>query len=160
MANDACSEIFSTRTDFMSRALSLSRRALPDCLPNPPVGCVLVSQGEILAEGYTRFPGHHHAEVEALSKLPDGAGSVEAYVTLEPCSFRGRTPSCAQALIDRGVQRVYVALIDPHPLNQGRGIEMMRSAGLEVFTGIEKEAVAGFIGSYLNIDPLYQQYRL
>ncbi|ART62616.1 bifunctional diaminohydroxyphosphoribosylaminopyrimidine deaminase/5-amino-6-(5-phosphoribosylamino)uracil reductase RibD [Kushneria marisflavi] len=143
---------------FMRQALAASRLALPHCLPNPPVGCVLVSRGTIVARGHTQPPGHCHAEAHALSQLAT-ASDLEAFVTLEPCSFHGRTPSCAQALIDFGIRRVNVAMIDPHPLNQGRGIEMMRRAGIEVRIGIEQALMARFISPHLDIDPRYQSLK-
>ena len=140
---------------FMRQALAASRLALPHCLPNPPVGCVLVDQDTIVARGHTQPPGHFHAEAHALSQLATVSG-LEAFVTLEPCSFNGRTPSCAQALIDSGIRRVNVAMIDPHPLNQGRGIDMMRRAGIDVRVGVERVMVARFISAHLDIDPRYQ----
>lgn len=104
---------------FMHQALSEGRRALPACLPNPPVGCVLVRNGQIIARGFTQAPGQHHAEAMAMAQLDGDADDVTAYVTLEPCSFHGRTPSCATALVKRGIQRVCVAMLDPDPRNAG-----------------------------------------
>ncbi|MDH3601065.1 MAG: deaminase, partial [Candidatus Tectomicrobia bacterium] len=86
---------------FMWEALHEGRKALPDCRPNPPVGCVLVRDGRIIARGYTHQPGAHHAEAMALSQISGGLDDVTAVVTLEPCSFYGRTPSCAQTLVER-----------------------------------------------------------
>lgn len=143
---------------FMRQALAVSRLALPHCLPNPPVGCVLVANDRVIARGHTQPPEHPHAEAHALSQLRRADG-LEAYVTLEPCSFQGRTPSCAQALIDCGIRRVQVAILDPHPLNQGRGIEMMRLAGIDVQVGVESESVTRFISDYLDIDPFYQKLK-
>jgi pyrimidine deaminase RibD-like protein len=85
---------------FMRAALKEGRKALSDCLPNPPVGCVLVKADQIIASGYTQLPGQQHAEAIALSKVPGNLSDVIAYVTLEPCSFYGRTPSCAKAFVD------------------------------------------------------------
>jgi pyrimidine deaminase RibD-like protein len=92
---------------FMRAALKEGRKALPDCLPNPPVGCVLVRDEQIISSGYTHLPGQQHAESMALSKVSGDLSDVSAYVTLELCSFCGRTPSCAKALIDRGIKRVF-----------------------------------------------------
>lgn len=119
---------------FMREAIREGRRAHPACLPNPPVGCVLVRGMEIIARGHTQPPFEHHAEPMALSQVEGALGDVTAYVTLEPCSFHQRTPSCAKVMIARGVGRVVVAMIDPHPKNRGRGIEMLREAGIEVAT--------------------------
>ena len=127
---------------FMRAALTEGRKALPDCLPNPPVGCVLVKGEQIIASGYTRVPGQQHAEAMALSKVSGNLSDVSAYVTLEPCSFFGRTPSCAKALIDRGISRVFVATLDPDPRNSGAGIKLLESAGIVVEIGmLEKEAL-------------------
>jgi pyrimidine deaminase RibD-like protein len=86
---------------FMREALMEGRKALPACLPNPPVGCVLVRNGTIIARGYTNPPGHPHAEAMALNHVAGDLHEAMAFVTLEPCAFYGRTPSCALALIAR-----------------------------------------------------------
>lgn len=131
-----------TAERFMLAALAEGRRALPACLPNPPVGCVLVRSDDggdtIVASGFTQPPGHPHAEAGALLKLPQGQplDDVTAFVTLEPCAFHGRTPSCAKTLIARGVRRVYVAMLDPDPRNDGKGVALLREAGVEVTVGV------------------------
>ena len=135
-----------TAERFMLAALAEGRRALPACLPNPPVGCVLVrgdnddSDGDatIVASGFTQPPGQPHAEAGALLKLPheQPLDDVTAFVTLEPCAFHGRTPSCAKTLIARGVRRVYVAMLDPDPRNDGKGVALLREAGVEVTVGV------------------------
>lgn len=117
---------------FMREAILEGRKALPACLPNPPVGCVLVRNGQIIARGYTQPPFEHHAEPMALSQVEGDLEDVTAFVTLEPCSFHERTPSCAKEMIKRKVGTTYVALIDPHPKNQGRGLEMLRESGMTV----------------------------
>ena len=125
----------------MREALLEGRRALPACRPNPPVGCVLVRGGAIVARGHTQPPYQPHAEPMALAQVEGPLGDVTAFVTLEPCAFHQRTPSCAKELIRRGVGRVVVAMLDPHPKNRGRGVEMLRDAGVEVTTGVlEAEA--------------------
>lgn len=121
---------------FMREALAEGRRALPACRPNPPVGCVLVRDGEIVGRGHTQPPYEHHAEPMALSQLQGELTDVVAFVTLEPCSFHNRTPSCAKQLIARRIGTVVVAMRDPHPRNQGAGIAMLREAGIEVVEGI------------------------
>ncbi|CAK9888665.1 MULTISPECIES: bifunctional diaminohydroxyphosphoribosylaminopyrimidine deaminase/5-amino-6-(5-phosphoribosylamino)uracil reductase RibD [Pseudomonas] len=135
---------------FMHQALSEGRRALPACLPNPPVGCVLVRNGQIIARGFTQPPGQHHAEAMAMAQLEGEADGVTAYVTLEPCSFHGRTPSCATALAKRGIQRVCVAMLDPDPRNAGAGIALLEAAGIEVVVGVLQAQAAGDLGPYLN----------
>ena len=138
-----------THAQFMALALAHSKRALPACLPNPPVGCVLVRQGELVASGYTQSPGADHAEAAALAACSGSVHSVTAYVTLEPCSFHGRTPACAKSLIARGIKKVVVAMQDPDPRNSGRGIAMLKAAGVEVIEGVMQGEVEEFIGQYL-----------
>lgn len=118
----------------MRRALSLATHG-PAVGANPQVGCVLLNaSGEIVAEGWHRGVGTDHAEVDALSQLPDASG-LTAVVTLEPCDHTGRTGPCAQALIDAGVSRVVFAIDDPNPV-AGGGADRLRAAGVEVFGGV------------------------
>ena len=135
--------------DFMHEALLEGHKALPACRPNPPVGCVLVRDGKIIARGYTQPPGEYHAEAMVLAQVVGCLEDVAAFVTLEPCSFQGRTPSCAKALVERKVGQVYVALIDPHPKNQGRGIRILEEAGIPVTVGILKEEAEKDLNPYL-----------
>lgn len=134
---------------FMREALAEGRKALPACSPNPPVGCVLVRAGAIIARGYTQPPYQPHAEPHALAQVEGDLQDVIAFVTLEPCSFHQRTPSCAKAMIARKVGLVYVALLDPHPRNQGRGIELLREAGITVHTEILAEEAQRDLGPHL-----------
>jgi len=120
----------------MREALAEGRKALPECRPNPPVGCVLVRDGEIIARGHTQAPFKHHAEPMALSQVDGELGDVTAFVTLEPCSFHNRTPSCAKQLVARGVGAVVVAMLDPHPRNRGAGIAVLEQAGVTVIAGV------------------------
>ncbi|MEM1417240.1 MAG: bifunctional diaminohydroxyphosphoribosylaminopyrimidine deaminase/5-amino-6-(5-phosphoribosylamino)uracil reductase RibD [Myxococcota bacterium] len=125
----------------MREALAEGRKALPACRPNPPVGCVLVRGGEIVARGHTQPPYQPHAEPMALRQLEGDLGDVIAFVTLEPCAFHQRTPSCAKLMIARKVGAAVVALVDPHPRNRGTGIRMLEDAGMEVRVGVcEPEA--------------------
>ena len=134
---------------WMRLALTESRKALPACAPNPPVGCVIVSEGQLVSSGYTCPPGQPHAEAMALRDLPCPANGVTVYVTLEPCSFEGRTPSCAKALAACGVGRVYVGMVDPDPRNQGRGIDILRAAGIPVDVGLLEDEVEELLSPYL-----------
>ena len=134
----------------MAMALEESKKALPACLPNPPVGCVLVQGGRVVASGYTKEPGNNHAEASAIQSITGSLEDVVAYVTLEPCSFKGRTPSCASALIDRNIKEVFVAIEDPDPRNRGRGIRMLRDAGINVTENISSDLVFQFLFPYLN----------
>jgi pyrimidine deaminase RibD-like protein len=137
--------------EFMRAALVEGRRALPLCLPNPPVGCVLVKSGTIIARGHTQPPRLNHAEAMAMSQISGDLADVTAYVTLEPCSFQGRTPSCAKALVASGIKRVIVAMLDPDPRNAGAGIQILRAGGVDVSVGLlECEAIAD-LAPYLGI---------
>jgi pyrimidine deaminase RibD-like protein len=144
----------------MREALAESAAALPDCRPNPPVGCVIVQRASlggsdaVVARGFTGPPGTPHAEAAALANLPPGVerSSLTLFVTLEPCSFRGRTPSCALALIESGIRSVVVATVDPHPRNRGLGLQMMRDAGITVELGVLEAHVLEFIGPYLLVN--------
>ena len=135
---------------FMRMALEVSKKALPHCLPNPPVGCVLVQGDTVVASGYTRQPGYDHAEADAMGMITGSLETVVAYVTLEPCSFVGRTPSCANSLIERDIKEVFVAIEDPDPRNSGRGITMLRDAGINVTVGILSEPVSQYLSPFLN----------
>lgn len=125
---------------WMGLALSLGKRGLGQTWPNPAVGCVIVKDGRVLARGWTQAGGRPHAEKMALSQLTfNEAKGATAYVTLEPCSHVGQTPPCAQALIDAQIARVVVAIGDPDPRVSGRGLDMLRAAGITVDTGILAE---------------------
>lgn len=139
-----------SNSEFMRLALTQGRKALPHCQPNPPVGCILVKDGEIVAQGFTQPPGQHHAEAMALSQLAGDCRGITAYVTLEPCSFHGRTPSCAQALIKRGISQVFVGTLDPDPRNAGKGVEMLREAGVTVVVGLLQEEASADLADYLS----------
>ncbi|UUA72738.1 bifunctional diaminohydroxyphosphoribosylaminopyrimidine deaminase/5-amino-6-(5-phosphoribosylamino)uracil reductase RibD [Cellvibrio sp. QJXJ] len=118
--------------DFMAQAFRLAERGLHTTMPNPRVGCVLVKDGQIIAEGWHIRAGEAHAEVNALRAAGEDARGATAYVSLEPCSHTGRTGPCSQALIDAGVARVVYAMEDPNPLVSGDGIAMLRAAGVQV----------------------------
>ncbi|WP_062269692.1 bifunctional diaminohydroxyphosphoribosylaminopyrimidine deaminase/5-amino-6-(5-phosphoribosylamino)uracil reductase RibD [Endozoicomonas arenosclerae] len=135
---------------FMNEAILEGRKAREHCAPNPPVGCVLVRNNRIIARGHTQPPGQDHAEAMALGQLPEASSSMTAYVTLEPCSFHGRTPSCAKTLIQNGVETVYVGMIDPDPRNNGKGIEMLRSAGIQVHLGMMKDIIEQDLKDFLT----------
>lgn len=125
---------------MMARALQLAERALWTTSPNPRVGCVLVRDGEIVGEGWHVRAGEPHGEVHALRAAGERARGATAYVTLEPCSHYGRTPPCAEGLIAAGVSRVVAAMEDPNPLVAGRGLTMLRAAGIETACGLLAEA--------------------
>ncbi|MGY6563841.1 MAG: bifunctional diaminohydroxyphosphoribosylaminopyrimidine deaminase/5-amino-6-(5-phosphoribosylamino)uracil reductase RibD [Halomonadaceae bacterium] len=138
-----------TDAAWMARALQLARRGRYTTHPNPRVGCVLVKNRKVVGEGWHVRAGEPHAEVHALNMAQAASRGATAYVTLEPCSHHGRTGPCAVALTEAGVKRVVVAMQDPNPEVAGRGIAMLREAGIEVTVGLlEAEAQAlnpGFI---------------
>lgn len=138
-------------THFMQLALDQGRLALPDCLPNPPVGCVLVKDGLVIASGYTQPPGQPHAEAIAMAGISGPLDGVTAFVTLEPCSFQGRTPSCAKTLVERAIGSVVVAMLDPDPRNSGRGIAILKAAGVDVTVGLLQEIAQKDLGAYLAL---------
>ncbi|SFN11076.1 diaminohydroxyphosphoribosylaminopyrimidine deaminase [Formivibrio citricus] len=126
---------------FMRRALELAARGLYTTTPNPRVGCVIVRDGKIIAEGWHERAGEPHAEVHALRAAGELARGATAYVTLEPCSHHGRTPPCADALIAAGVARVVAAMQDPNPQVAGNGLARLAAAGIAVESGLlEAEA--------------------
>ena len=120
---------------YMAKALQLARLGRFSTDPNPRVGCVLVKDDVIIAEGYHVKAGQAHAEIVALNNTDDAQGAT-AYVTLEPCSHQGKTPPCCDALISAGIIRVVAAMQDPNPLVSGRGLEKLKAAGLEVLCGV------------------------
>jgi len=134
---------------WMRAALSLARRGLGRTWPNPAVGCFIIGDGQVVGQGWTQPGGRPHAETEALTMAGGKARGATAYVSLEPCSHHGRTPPCAEALAGAGIVRVVAACGDPDPRVSGRGIEILKSAGLAVTEGVlQKEAMrlnAGFI---------------
>ncbi|SER39010.1 diaminohydroxyphosphoribosylaminopyrimidine deaminase [Pseudomonas sp. NFACC02] len=128
---------------YMARALELARKGVYSTHPNPRVGCVIVRDGEVVGEGWHVRAGEPHAEVHALHQAGDKAKGATAYVTLEPCSHHGRTPPCADALVNAGVARVVAAMQDPNPDVAGRGLLRLMSAGIAVQSGVlEGEARA------------------
>lgn len=133
---------------FMFEAIEEGRKARGKSAPNPPVGCVLVRDGRVVSRGHTNEIGIHHAEAMALSKL-EGDGDTAAFVTLEPCSFQGKTPSCALALISSSINCVFVGILDPDSRNNGTGIAMLRAAGIEVHTEILTDVVREDLEPYL-----------
>jgi riboflavin biosynthesis protein RibD len=136
---------------YMSQALSEGKKALPACLPNPPVGCVLVQSGRIIGRGHTQPPGGAHAEIGALATAHRDLAGAILFVTLEPCSFQGRTPSCAEAIIAAGIRTVVVAIVDPDPRNNGAGLEKLRAAGIKVHLGLMEEEARMDLAPYLNL---------
>lgn len=121
---------------FMAQALELASKGRYSAKPNPCVGCVVVKDNQVVGEGWHRKAGEPHAEVHALAGAAEKAQGAAAYVTLEPCSHYGRTPPCANALLNAGVTRVVVAMQDPNPLVSGQGVARLREAGVDVSVGL------------------------
>lgn len=126
---------------YMEEALKLAEEGRGRVHPNPMVGALLVKDGKILGRGRHRKAGGAHAETEALEEAGEEARGAVLYVTLEPCAHRGKTPPCTEALIKAGISRCVCATEDPNPLVQGRGIRLLKNAGIDVLVGVrEKEA--------------------
>ncbi len=135
---------------FMAKALRLAENGRYSAHPNPCVGCVLVRRGNVVGEGFHMLAGQGHAEAHALASAGiDARGSI-AYVTLEPCSFHGRTPSCAHALVEAGVTKVVVAMLDPDERNAGKGIQILREAGIEVVVPFMQDAAQELVKGHVS----------
>ena len=134
---------------WMTAALALGRRGLGNTAPNPSVGCVLVKDGCVVGRGWTQPGGRPHAETEALRRAGENARDATACVTLEPCAHHGRTPPCADALIEAGIARVAVALNDPDNRVAGSGLARLKAAGIAVEAGFCAEQAAEDVGGYL-----------
>lgn len=148
-----CNKPFSVlHQSLMQRALALAEKGRFTTHPNPRVGCVIAQGSHIVGEGYHLRCGEPHAEIFALKEAKRKAKGATVYVTLEPCAHFGKTPPCAEALIQAGVARVIVATQDPNPQVAGKGIAMLQEAGIKVSCGLlEKEARAlnlGFLSRF------------
>src|SRR5262249_28526178 len=120
------------RVRYFQRALELAGRGRGKTRDNPLVGAVVVRDHDVVGEGWYEYEGVRHAEVIAFEQAGDAARGATLYVTLEPCSHHGRTPPCADAVVEAGIARVVVGARDPNPLVDGRGLERLRAAGIEV----------------------------
>jgi diaminohydroxyphosphoribosylaminopyrimidine deaminase/5-amino-6-(5-phosphoribosylamino)uracil reductase len=134
----------------MARALELAARGLYSTPPNPSVGCVIVRDGQVLGEGFHQRAGEAHAEVIALQAAGVSARGSTAYVSLEPCAHRGRTPPCVEALIAAGVSRVVAATGDPNPSVNGGGLARLAAAGIEVQCGLLEAAAIELNRGFLS----------
>ena len=136
--------------DYMRHALNLARRGLGFTAPNPSVGCVIVKGGVVIAAAHTAKGGRPHAETIALEKAGAAAKGASVYVSLEPCAHHGKTPPCAQALIDAQVAKVIVGCGDPDPRVAGQGIAMLRDAGIEVIEGLLGDEACHLNAGFFN----------
>jgi diaminohydroxyphosphoribosylaminopyrimidine deaminase/5-amino-6-(5-phosphoribosylamino)uracil reductase len=121
---------------WMQRAFDLALLGSGRVAPNPLVGCVIVKDERIIGEGYHQYYGGPHAEVNAISNASESVEGATAFVTLEPCSHVGKTPPCADLLIESGIKEVYVANLDPNPLVAGKGIAKLEAAGITCYVGL------------------------
>jgi diaminohydroxyphosphoribosylaminopyrimidine deaminase/5-amino-6-(5-phosphoribosylamino)uracil reductase len=148
MAAPAASERRLADENHMRAALNLAARGLGLVAPNPSVGCVIVRDGRVVGRGWTQPGGRPHAETEALRRAGMLARGATAYVTLEPCAHHGKTPPCAEALIEAGIARVVVACLDTDERVSGRGVQRLEDAGIRVEIGVGADAAldlnAGF----------------
>lgn len=124
---------------YMKRALELAELGKGFVHPNPLVGAIIVKDGRIIGEGYHRYYGGPHAEIEAFNNATENVFGATMYVTLEPCSHFGKTPPCSHAIVNKGISRVVVSTLDPNPLVSGKGIEYIQNAGIEVVCGVLEE---------------------
>jgi len=139
-----------TDDDFMAHAIARASHSRVLAPPNPWVGAVIVSDEGVRFEGATQRPGGAHAEVEALRRAGGAARNAQLFVTLEPCAHHGRTPPCVDAIVNAGIRRVVIAMSDPDPKVAGRGIDSLRSAGIEVVVGPGVSAVASQLAPYIK----------
>ncbi|MEL6409994.1 MAG: bifunctional diaminohydroxyphosphoribosylaminopyrimidine deaminase/5-amino-6-(5-phosphoribosylamino)uracil reductase RibD [Pseudomonadota bacterium] len=140
----------SSDVEFMQRALRLAQSVRGHVWPNPPVGCVIVKDNSIIAEAATHPGGRPHAERKALDIAGDAAHGSTLYVTLEPCCHWGKTPPCADGIIEAGVARVVCSIQDPDPRVNGGGFAKLKNAGLELSVGAGKDQAEALLSGFFN----------
>lgn len=122
--------------NFMKKALEIAKKGIGKVNPNPLVGAIIVKDNRIIGEGYHKFYGGNHAEVEAFESLKESCDGATLYVNLEPCSHYGKTPPCAKKIVEMGIKKVYISMIDPNPLVSGNGIRILKENNIEVEIGL------------------------
>ena len=127
--------------EYMQRAIELARRGAGFVNPNPMVGCVVVKNDTVITEGYHEYYGGFHAERNALTNCTSDCKDATLYVTLEPCCHYGKTPPCTEIIIEKGIKKVVVGLLDPNPLVSGKGISILQNSGIEVVSGVEEDKI-------------------
>ncbi|WP_275935503.1 bifunctional diaminohydroxyphosphoribosylaminopyrimidine deaminase/5-amino-6-(5-phosphoribosylamino)uracil reductase RibD [Sandaracinus amylolyticus] len=138
---------------FMRLALAQAERARGHTGDNPWVGAVIAKDGEVIGDGHTHPPGSDHAEIAAIKSALSRGASLEGatiYSTLEPCSFHGRTPACALAIVEHRIARVVIGMRDPHPRVNGEGLTILRGAGVEVIEGVLEPEVARSLAPWID----------
>ena len=137
---------------YMARCIELARGGEGNVAPNPMVGAVIVHNGKIIGEGFHRRCGEAHAEVNAIASVQDESllSDSTIYVSLEPCSHYGKTPPCAELIIKKGIPRVVVGCLDPFPAVSGRGVSMLREAGVEVVIGVLEEEARALNSAFMR----------
>jgi diaminohydroxyphosphoribosylaminopyrimidine deaminase/5-amino-6-(5-phosphoribosylamino)uracil reductase len=138
-------------SNFMHRALELARRGQGYVEPNPMVGCVIVSDGQVVGEGWHQRFGGPHAEVEALTAAGERAKGGTMFVTLEPCCHHGKTPPCTEAILAAGIRRVVTAMRDPFPQVAGGGLKRLASAGVDVELGLQEAEAQALNAPYVKL---------
>lgn len=141
---------YSVDERYMQQAIWLAKQGCYSTKPNPNVGCVIVKDGQVVGQGFHPRAGQPHAEVFALRQAAEQAQGATAYVTLEPCAHYGRTPPCAEALVKAQVKKVVIACLDPNPLVAGKGIGILKAAGIEVESGICNAEAAALNKGFLK----------
>src|SRR5215208_2419545 len=133
-------EITATERDarHLQRAIALAGRARGQTSPNPIVGAVVVKDGRVMGEGITQPPGQQHAETMALAACEGDTAGATMYINLEPCCHQGRTPPCTEALIHSGLKKIIIATLDPNPLVSGKGIALLKEAGINIEIGMNE----------------------
>ena len=127
--------------EFMRRAIALAKQGGGFVHPNPLVGCVVVKDGQVIAEGYHEKYGEFHAERNALTRCKADTAGATLYVTLEPCCHYGKTPPCTEIIIEKGIAKVFVGILDPNPLVAGKGVKILQDAGIEVVSGLCEDEI-------------------
>ena len=125
--------------EYMRLAIEIAKKGAGKVNPNPMVGAVIVKDERVIGQGYHKYYGGNHAEVNAFENLSDNPEGATIYVTLEPCSHYGKTPPCVDKIIANKISKVVVGTLDPNPLVEGRGIKALKEAGIEVITGVLEE---------------------
>ena len=146
--------------EFMARALRLASRGLNTSTPNPRVGCVITRDEMIIGEGWHAKAGERHAEIHAIEQSCGDVRGGTAYVTLEPCAHHGKTPPCVDALIDAGIKRVVIGMVDPNPDVSGRGVDRLRAHDIQVDVGLMSEQTSelnvGFVKRMVRGTPWFR----